>query len=74
MSPEQRLATAMRMSQTVRDLALAGVRARFPNAGPREQFLRLAIVTLGLELAQAAYPEIAKLDPRPTAEQAVGEK
>jgi len=62
MIAEQKLATVMQMNQAVRGLALAGVRARFPNAGPREQFLRLAIVTLGLGLAQAAYPEIAALD------------
>lgn len=33
------------------------------EAMPREQLLRLAIVTLGPELALAAYPEIAALDP-----------
>ncbi len=62
MTAEQKLLVSLQMSQTVRDLALAGVRERFPHAGLREQFLRLAIVTLGLELAQAAYPEIAALD------------
>jgi hypothetical protein len=30
---------------------------------PREVFLRLAIVTLGEDLARKAYPEIAALDP-----------
>lgn len=62
MSPSQKVALAATMSQTVRDLALAGIRQRYPLAMPREQLLRLAIVTLGPELALAAYPEIAALD------------
>lgn len=62
MSPAQKVALAAAMSQTVRDLALAGIRQRYPLAMPREQLLRLAIVTLGPELALAAYPEIATLD------------
>jgi hypothetical protein len=45
-------------------LALAGVRYRHPDASPREQLLRLAVITLGLELAGRAYPEIAALDLR----------
>ena len=49
------------MSQTVRDLALAGVRQRYPRAAPREQFLRLAIVVLGIDLARKAYPDIDSL-------------
>lgn len=62
MSASQKLALASTMSQTVRDLALAGIRQRYPLARPREQLLRLAIATLGSELALAAYPEIASLD------------
>lgn len=58
-----KLSASLQMSRTVRDLARAGVRSRFPNAGPREQLLRLAIVMLGPELALAAYPEISSLDP-----------
>ena len=63
MSAAQKLALVSTMSQTVRELALAGIRQRYPLAMPREQLLRLAIVTLGPELALAAYPEIAALDP-----------
>lgn len=62
MPPSQKVALAVTMSQTVRDLALAGIRQRYPLAMPREQLLRLAIVTLGPELALATYPEIATLD------------
>lgn len=52
------------MTQAAYDLALAGVRARFPDASPHEHFLRLALITLGPDLAQQAYPEIAALDAR----------
>lgn len=62
MSDAERLALAMSMSATVRQLAMAGVRQRYPNASPREQFLRLAIVTLGEDLARKAYPEVEQLD------------
>ncbi len=62
MSPEQRLRLALSLSQSVRSLALAGVRQRHPNASAREQFLRLAITLHGRDLATAAYPEIAALD------------
>jgi hypothetical protein len=62
MSAEQKLTISLRMSQAVRELALAGIRQRHPAAAPREQVLRFAIVTLGLELATAAYPEISALD------------
>jgi hypothetical protein len=50
------------LTQTTFDLALAGVRHRHPDASPREQFLRLAIVTLGFDLARKAYPDIERLD------------
>ena len=40
------------------DMARAGIRARYPNASGREQFLRLAILKFGYELARQAYPEI----------------
>ena len=44
------------------EMAAAGVRHRYPDASPREQFLRLATVTLGPELARLVYPEIEHLD------------
>jgi hypothetical protein len=64
MSPEQRLGLALSLSQSVRSLALAGVRQRHPSASAREQLLRLAITIHGRDLATAAYPEIATLDLR----------
>lgn len=44
--------------RSTREIALAGIRSRHPNASPREQFLRLAVLTLGEDLARRAYPEI----------------
>ena len=52
------------LTKAVFDLARAGIRDRYPDASAREQFLRLAVVTLGEELATKAYPEIAALDGR----------
>jgi hypothetical protein len=52
------------LTQAVYELARAGIRHRYPHASPREQFLRLAIVSLGPDLARKAYPDIALLDLR----------
>jgi hypothetical protein len=62
MSPAQKAAIVTGLTQAAYDMALAGVRQRYPDASPREQFLRLAILTLGSELAAKAYPDIAALD------------
>lgn len=43
------------MSQSVRLLALAGLRQRHPAAGPAELRRRLADLLLGPELAARAY-------------------
>lgn len=59
MSPAQKAAIVSGLTQAVHDLALAGVRLRYPGASAREQFLRLALITLGADLARRAYPEIA---------------
>ena len=62
MSAAQKGAVVSGLTQAVYDLARAGVRHRYPTASPHEQFLRLAIVTLGLDLARKAYPDIDTLD------------
>lgn len=62
MSAAQKGAIVSGLTQAVYDLARAGVRQRYPAASPYEQFLRLAVVTLGPDLARKAYPEIATLD------------
>lgn len=62
MSPAQKAAIVTGLTQAAYDLARVGIAQRYPDASPREQFLRLAIVTLGADLAGAAYPEITDLD------------
>ncbi len=64
MTAPEKAALVTGLTRAVLDLARAGVRDRYPDASPREQFLRLALVTLGEELATKAYPEIAALDRR----------
>ena len=58
MSAAERAGLVSGLTAMAYELALAGVRHRYPTASPREQFLRLAIVTLGRDLARRAYPEI----------------
>lgn len=58
MSPSRKAAIVSGLTQMAYDLALAGVRQRYPNETSREHFLRMALVTLGPELARKAYPEI----------------
>lgn len=62
MSPAEKAAMVSALCRSTREMALAGIRHRYPSASQREQFLRLAILTLGRELAASAYPEIAQLD------------
>ncbi len=61
MSPAQKGATVSGLTAAMFEVAKSGVRARFPNATAREQFLRLAIQTLGADLATRAYPDAASL-------------
>jgi len=62
MTPAQKAAIVTGLTQAVYDLARAGIRQRYPGASTRDQFLRLAMVTLGPDLARKVYPEIATLD------------
>lgn len=61
MSPAQKAATVSGLTAAAFEMARAGVRHRFPGASPREEFLRLAIITLGADLATRAYPDAAAL-------------
>jgi len=61
MTPAQKAELIVALTCTAREMALAGVRHRFPDASPREHFLRLAMLTLGPDLARRAYPEIDRL-------------
>jgi hypothetical protein len=63
MTPAHKAALVIGASRAADAMARAGIRARFPNASLREQFLRLAVLKLGYELACRAYPEIDRLDP-----------
>jgi hypothetical protein len=61
MSAAQKAELIASLSRGVREMALAGIRDRYPGASAREQFLRLAMLTLGADLARQAYPEIERL-------------
>jgi hypothetical protein len=62
MTVAEKAAMVTGLTEAVYELARAGIRHRYPHASRREQFLRLAIVSLGRDLARKAYPEIAQLD------------
>jgi len=61
MTPVQKAEIVSGLTQSAYELARAGVRARYPTASPREQFLRLAIDVLGRDLACRAYPDATAL-------------
>lgn len=65
MTPAEKAACITGLAQAAHAMTWAGVRHRHPHASPREQFLRVAIITLGLQLARAAYPDVAHLLPAP---------
>ena len=65
MSATEKAALIVDLTASVNDLALAGIRHRYPDASPRERFLRLAVLRLGRPLALRAYPEIARLPDGP---------
>ena len=64
MSAAEKASVIAGLTNAAFQLSFAGVRARYPDASTREQFLRLAIVTLGREMACTVYPEVLQLDPR----------
>lgn len=55
MSTARKLYFVGQMNQAVRDLALGGLRARYPHASPQELKRRLADLLLGSELATRLY-------------------
>lgn len=58
MTPDEKAAVIVGLTQATFELALAGIAARHPQASPREHFLRRAILLFGRDLAARAYPEI----------------
>jgi hypothetical protein len=61
MSPVEKAALVSAAARTTRQLAVAGIRQRYPEASERDRFLRLAMLTLGSDLAIAVYPDAARL-------------
>ena len=61
MSPVEKAAVVSGVSIAVQRLALAGILARHPAASDRECMLRLALMTLGRELACKVYPDAVRL-------------
>ncbi len=55
----RKLQLADQLHQSLRTLALAGLRARHPGASPEELRRRLADVLLGAELAEEVYGPVA---------------
>jgi hypothetical protein len=58
----RKLALVSEMNRTVRALALAGLRQRYPDAGPAELGRRLADLMLGPELAARVYGPLPEQD------------
>ena len=59
-SPWRKIELACELTESARELALAGLRQRFPNASEQELRRRLATLCLGAELAEKVYgPEPA---------------
>jgi hypothetical protein len=55
MPPWRKLEMVAQLNQTVRELALSGLRERYPQADEAEVRRRLADLVLGPELAEKAY-------------------
>jgi hypothetical protein len=64
MAPAMKADLITALPRAAYELALAGIRHRYPDASPREQALRMAILTCGPDLARDVYPEVAWLDSR----------
>lgn len=63
MTPEEKLQAVFAMTDLVLRAQEAGIRARYPEAGEREVFLRAASLRLSRELMIRAYgwdPELHK--------------
>ncbi len=58
MPPEKRLEAAMRLSLAVRELALAGIRSRHPDANEQTLRVRLTARLYGIEVARRLFPEV----------------
>jgi hypothetical protein len=59
MTPDEKLQRTLEMSDFLRSVCEAGVRADYPEASDREVFLRVTQRTLGKELFAKVYGEHA---------------
>jgi hypothetical protein len=57
-APHQRLAQAMALSRTIRELAIAGIRLRHPGASERELQVRLAVRLYGPAVGRRLFGQI----------------
>lgn len=64
MSARRKLELVEEANRTTRDLALAGLRMRHPEAGPEELFRRLMDLMLGEDLAAEVYGPLRAGAPR----------
>jgi len=62
MPPWRKMALVGEMNRTVRTLALAGLRQRYPNDSPAQRQRRLADLVLGPELAARVYGPLWEQD------------
>jgi hypothetical protein len=60
MSAADKAATVTGLTRAAFAMTASGVRQRHPDASPREQFLRVAIIVQGRELACKACPDAAQ--------------
>jgi hypothetical protein len=58
MPPERKLEATMRLSQAVRELALAGLRETFPRADEHELKVRLTVRLYGREAALRLFGSV----------------
>lgn len=63
MSTVQKAALVSGLTRAAVDMTLAGIRQRYPAASPRDVRLRFAVMTLGPDLARAAFPDVDQLAP-----------
>ena len=61
MSAAQKAAMVTGLTRAAYAMTSAGVRQRHPDASSREQFLRVAVIVLGPDLARLAYPDAARV-------------
>ena len=57
MSAPQKAAMITGLTRAAYAMTLAGIRHRDPDLSPRRQFLQLALIVLGPDLACRAYPD-----------------